>query len=132
MKCVIAGSRDIIDYDLLVLAIEISGVKWNISEVVSGKAPGVDTLGEIFAKENHIPIKEFPADWDRYGKAAGHMRNKQMANYTDIAICLWDGKSPGTKSMIKYMSMLSKPTFIYMMNGKYKWNHLENAWWLDE
>lgn len=132
MKCVIAGSRDITDYNLLLLAIEISRSSWLFSEIVSGKAPGVDTLGERYAEENEISLKEFPADWNRYGRAAGHLRNQQMAKYADFAIILWDGKSAGTKSMIKYMSDEKKPAFVYRMDGKYAWIGLEYAWWLDE
>ena len=42
----------------------------------------------------------FPADWDKYGKAAGYKRNGEMARNADALIAFWDGKSRGTKHMI--------------------------------
>lgn len=78
----------------------ISGLGWDISEVVSGTARGADRRGEAWANMNNISIKRFPADWDKYGKAAGHIRNAEMAKYADAAIIFWNGVSPGTRSMI--------------------------------
>jgi len=69
-------------------------------EIVSGKAKGADTFGEEFARVWSIPVKEFPADWDQYGKAAGHRRNYEMAKYADVLIAFWDGESRGTRDMI--------------------------------
>ena len=71
-----------------------------ITEIVSGGATGIDSLGEKYAKKNNIPVQLFPADW-RKGKWAGMERNKQMAQYANFLIAVWDGKSPGTLNMIK-------------------------------
>ena len=71
-----------------------------ITEVVSGCASGADTLGEQWAEAHYHKIKKFPADWEGLGKAAGHIRNDEMANYAGALVAFWDGKSPGTKSMI--------------------------------
>ena len=57
MKTIIAGSRDLTDYNLVKLAVEESG--FEIAEVVSGGARGVDRLGERWAKEHGVPIKRF-------------------------------------------------------------------------
>lgn len=98
MKTIIAGSRDITDYNIILAA--VLGFDKNITEVVSGGARGADALGEEWADNNRIPIKRFPADWARYGKSAGPRRNEQMARYADALIACWDGESKGTKSMI--------------------------------
>jgi len=98
MKVIIAGSRSIEDYNLLLEAISKS--EFWISEVVCGGARGADLLGERYAKENHIKLEMFLANWDAYGKRAGYLRNEQMAKYADCLIALWDGKSRGTKHMI--------------------------------
>lgn len=74
---------------------------FTISEVVSGGAKGCDTYGEAWAKVNNIEIRRFPADWDRYGKGAGPIRNEEMAQYAEALIAVWDGRSSGTKDMIK-------------------------------
>ena len=101
MITIIAGPRDCYDYELVVKAIEESG--FEITMVVSGKAKGVDTLGERWAKRNNIPVAEFPAKWDdleaegafvkegQYGKynaRAGFMRNGAMAEYADALIAI--------------------------------------------
>jgi hypothetical protein len=113
MKVIIAGSRHIIDRIGLVKAINQSGFK--ITEVVSGKALGVDKLGEAWARANDIAIKEFPADWTKHGNAAGPIRNSEMSKYADGAIILWDSKSKGTLNMIKNMVKQDKPYFIRMV-----------------
>lgn len=98
MKTIIAGSRTLIEYDLVKRAIEQSSVV--PTEIVCGGAKGVDTLGAQWAKENNLPIKFFYAQWDVYGKSAGYIRNEAMARYAEALIAIWDGKSPGTKHMI--------------------------------
>ena len=68
--------------------------------IVSGKANGADSLGEKYAKLKGYKVLEMPADWDKYGKSAGYIRNKEMAKIADGAIIFWDGKSKGSKHMI--------------------------------
>jgi hypothetical protein len=100
LKCIIAGSRHITDYDILEFAIKLCPFKDRIVEIVSGRAAGPDTLGEQYADNHSIKLKKFPADWDKFGKRAGYLRNEEMAKYADAAIILWDGTSKGTKHMI--------------------------------
>ncbi len=102
MKIIIAGSRDFNDYSLLKEKSNflLSKTTENI-EIVSGGARGADYLGEKYASENKLKLKIFPADWIKYGRGAGFVRNKQMAEYADALIAFWDGKSSGTKMMIE-------------------------------
>jgi len=99
MRTIIAGTRTIKEYESVERAIRLSG--FNITEVVSGTAIGVDRQGEIWAQKHDVPIKYFPADWMHEGKRAGYIRNQQMAKYADALIAVWDGKSKGTLHMIK-------------------------------
>jgi hypothetical protein len=101
MKVVICGSRNITDYALIVEAIRESG--FEITEVVSGCARGVDLLGERWAKENGIPIAQMPAEWEKHGKVAGFIRNREMVEYVGQdggVIAVWDGVSKGTTHTI--------------------------------
>lgn len=101
MKAIIAGSRDAIDYSHLLTAINAFNLTGKeITEVVSGTARGADKMGEKWAKENDIPVKRFPANWNKYGKSAGYRRNEEMAEYADYLIALWDFESRGTKHMV--------------------------------
>jgi hypothetical protein len=115
VKVIIAGTRSVDDYKLVVDTIQKSG--YNITEVVSGCATGVDRLGERWAIANSIPIKEMPADWTRFGKSAGPQRNKAMADYADAAIVIWDGESRGTRNMIENMIRRKKPYHIGMTSA---------------
>jgi hypothetical protein len=110
-KLVVAGGREFSDYDLLAEKLDnIRYVVWDQDiaddvEIVCGKARGADTLGETWAKKNHVGVKYFPANWNRqsdgsYDKAAGYKRNHQMAEYADALIAFWDGESKGTAHMI--------------------------------
>lgn len=117
MRLIIAGSRLITDYTILQYAIAQSDFS-NITEVVSGCARGVDTLGERWANESGIPIKEFRADWGRFGRAAGKYRNADMADYADAAIILWDGESKGTLDMIDKMRRARKRCEVYNELGQ--------------
>lgn len=89
MKTIIAGSRDIQNYVVVSALIAKSGFK--ISKVVCGTYWGVDLLGKRWAEENGIPVKEFPADWEKYGKSAGPRRNHAMARYADGLILIHHG-----------------------------------------
>jgi hypothetical protein len=120
MKVIIAGSRNIIWPSLIYETILWSGFAGKITEVVSGKAAGVDSIGEVWALEHGIPIKEFPADWSRFGKRAGHIRNAQMGDYSDALIAIWDGESRGTANMIDYMQKLNKPVYVRNLKGDIK------------
>lgn len=99
MKVIIAGGRDIHNYELVLSAIGES--EFQITEVVSGMASGVDTLAIQYATENNLPLKEFHAEWNEYKRAAGPIRNREMANYGEALIAIWDGESRGTKNMIE-------------------------------
>jgi predicted Rossmann fold nucleotide-binding protein DprA/Smf involved in DNA uptake len=111
MRTIIAGSRNIHDYDLVVQAVNASGIK--ITEVISGNAAGIDTLAIQYAIENNLPIGIFPADWDTHGRKAGPLRNAEMAENADALIAIWDGKSRGTASMINIASRKKLSVYVY-------------------
>jgi ABC-type enterochelin transport system substrate-binding protein len=100
MKVIIAGSRDFRSYDLLKQKCDEILLERDEVEIVSGTARGADKMGEFYASERGYSMKLFPADWDQYGKSAGYIRNKQMAEYANMLICFWDGQSKGTQHMI--------------------------------
>ena len=99
MKTIIAGGRDIHDYEVVLDAIKES--QFPISVVVSGGAKGVDALGERYAEEMNLPLHIYAADWEQHGRAAGPIRNRKMAENAEALIAIWDGKSRGTKNMIE-------------------------------
>ncbi|HXQ32489.1 MAG TPA: DUF4326 domain-containing protein [Anaerolineales bacterium] len=116
LKLIVAGSRTINDYDLVCRSIMDS--KFNILEIVSGHAIGVDQLGERFAKERNIPVKIFKPDWYPKGKehgffkVAGFVRNKKMGDYADALVAIIDNQSHGTTNMLEYMKKLCRMTYV--------------------
>lgn len=123
MKVIIAGSRTLNHYPTIKNNILSAFNKWMAEdqenwefyyrpEIVSGGAMGVDFCGELYAKDCGLNLKIFPAEWNKYGKSAGYIRNKQMAAYADALIAIWDGKSRGTKNMVEEMQKLNKLVYI--------------------
>ena len=109
MKIAIIGSRNV----------SISDIGRYISstdEIVSGGAAGVDTCAAEYANKNGIRIKEFLPQYERYGKAAPIVRNKEIVDYADKIIAFWDGSSKGTLSVIKYAQKKGKPCKIIICN----------------
>ena len=101
-KVIIAGSRSFNNYALL--SSRVSGILANIENpiIVSGTAAGADRLGERYAAEHGLQLLQFPANWEAHGKAAGFIRNQEMAENADALILFWDGKSRGSKNMLMH------------------------------
>lgn len=124
MKIIIAGSRDVTDYEVVRQAVIQSGY-WKMYgsklEVVSGTARGVDQLGEEFAQKNGLVCHRFPADWDTHGKAGGAIRNEYMGKFAKEhegrLLAVWDGKSRGTKHMIHFAKKIGLQGFVYRTDG---------------
>ena len=114
MKLAIVGSRTITNYESfkrLLFDLAISHNLFDI-EIITGGAKGVDSMAERFAIENEIPYKIFYPNWDRYGKKAGFLRNKEIVDYCDKLIAIWDGKSKGTKHSIDLAIKQNKLTLV--------------------
>lgn len=97
MKAIIAGGREFVPTDATWRFLDEAHARLGISEVVSGGARGADAAGERWAEMRSIQVRRFPADWDRHGKAAGPLRNQQMADYADALIAFPGGH--GTADM---------------------------------
>ena len=114
MKVIIAGSRSFDDYNFLRAKCDKALSSQTEVEIISGTANGADRLGEKYADEKGYAIKRFPADWDKYGKKSGYIRNEEMAKYSDALICFWDGTSMGSKSMIDLANKYKLKVKVYI------------------
>jgi len=114
MKVIIAGSRGVTELKQVEESMDLSAIDFSyITEVVSGAARGADRLGEEWAFDRNILTQVFYPDWEKYGKGAGYIRNRQMAKYADRLVAVWDGQSKGTKHMIDLMRAANKPVYIH-------------------
>ena len=106
MKVGIVGSREFKNYELFSDTMKqyLSDISW----VVSGGAPGADSLAEKWAKENKKMLTIYPADWLNLGKKAGYVRNTDIVKNSDMIIAFWDGKSKGTKHTIGLAQKMGK------------------------
>jgi len=98
MKLLVSGSRTIKDNLYVYQCLNKIAEKYGMpSEIIHGDAPGVDRLAASWGRVNHIKVTPRPAKWEIYGRKAGYVRNSQMVKECDKGVCLWDGKSKGTK-----------------------------------
>lgn len=133
MKLIVAGSRYLEDYFFVKSKLDaLLGLCSETEEItiISGrcdtgivtfitdegiKVYGADGLGERYAKENGYKVDAFPADWNKYGLAAGPIRNEQMASHGTHCVVFWDGKSKGSKNMVKCAKKAGLPTIEVMI-----------------
>lgn len=114
MKVLICGSRNFDNKELIRQVIDSLP---SDTVIIHGAASGADTIAGTLAKERGLKVVEFPADWKKYGRSAGPIRNKQMltesvpdrihAFYTDKS------KSKGTASMVKQAKRKGIEVFEY-------------------
>jgi hypothetical protein len=115
MRVIIAGGRDIrgvMANRLVEAAISACGWDNEITEVVHGNAVGIDTAADHVCSERW-PVIPVPAEWDKYGRSAGPIRNKKMADMADALIAIWDGNSRGTKNMIETAKKKGLKVFVH-------------------
>lgn len=123
---IIAGSRDFSDYNIVKKSLKNFLISKQTSDkpiIICGMARGADMLGYRLAKEFKLPLKEFPAEWNRFGKSAGYIRNEQMAKYAQehengVLFAFWDGKSKGTKWMIELARKYNLEIHIFNFEGE--------------
>jgi hypothetical protein len=128
VKVIIAGTRTIPEHigdELVEMATRMARLRgWEITEVVWGKARGIDNCGQRWAERNGIPWKPFAADWDSYPRVAGFMRNGQMADYGEALIAITTG-SGGTRDMIQKARARQMPMIVIAISGKPAWINQE-------
>lgn len=118
-RVIIAGSRHYADYSQLrdvcdnLLADKCQTYR---IVIVSGGAQGADSLGENYARERGYALKRYPAQWDKYGRAAGPIRNAEMARNADALVLFWNGKSRGSLNMKEEAEKIGLPVRTIMID----------------
>ena len=115
IKITVGGCRDFSDSEYIFKCLD-EYIKELCDEeiiIISGHCSGVDAIAEKYAEIKGFKTMIFPAEWDKYGRAAGPARNKKMVEASDIVIAFWDEKSKGTKSLINLAKKSGKALKIY-------------------
>ena len=104
VSLIVAGSRSFKDYDRMAKDLDYLLSKKDpedIEIVHGGCATGADALAAQYAAARGYRVTVFEAHWKAFGRAAGPMRNDEMAMYGHALVAYWDGESAGTKNMIR-------------------------------
>lgn len=113
MKLAVIGSRGFTNYGLMCMLLD----KLDIDEIVSGGAGGADKLAERYAQEHDIKLNVIPANWDKFGKSAGYIRNSDIWNASTSGIAFWDSKSKGTKHSFDIVKKQKKNLLVVEYNA---------------
>ncbi|MBQ7133091.1 MAG: DUF2493 domain-containing protein [Ruminococcus sp.] len=118
-KIAIGGCRNFHSYTILKRYVDIylSDIK-HTGEITifSGHCSGTDALAERNAEENNYSLELFPAQWNKYGRSAGPIRNEIMVAKCDYVIAFWDGTSKGTKNLIDNAVKYNKPLRVKLID----------------
>lgn len=102
MRIIVCGDRNWTDYKLILRTLK--GLEKGPHTIIDGKAPGADSLGHKAALALKWPYKRFRAEWEKYGLAAGPIRNERMKKEgkPDLVLAFHDDleHSKGTKHMV--------------------------------
>lgn len=120
MRLIIAGSRGA-QWDDVLSAVDFCRDNgpfnpYDAEEVVCGEAKGADREGKAWAIKNKKVVISYPAEWEFYGKRAGHIRNVQMGDYATHLLAVWDGESRGTQHMIDYATKKGLEVYVFRYN----------------
>lgn len=111
MKVLVCGGRDYNDYDRVRSVLDSVCDEFGLWDegtflpeditIIHGGARGADRLADEWAMANWVPIEEYKAEWDKYGKSAGHRRNQEMLDKAkpDLVIAFPGGR--GTADMVR-------------------------------
>jgi len=108
-RVIIAGTRTFQDYDLLCRKCDFFFANKRPTAIVCGEARGADSLGKKYAKEHNLQVDSFPADWNKYGKRAGYIRNREMAEH-----------ARGTQHMINLAKEYGLPYRVVLITSNAK------------
>ena len=102
MKILVTGGRDYADYEYLSGVLDGIHSLTGIDMIIEGGARGADSLARKWAITNYIPFKTYEADWKKYGKSAGHKRNRRMLDDSKADMVVAFSGGVGTAGMVAY------------------------------
>lgn len=83
--------------------------------IVHGASIGVDTIADSWAKSNNLETVIYKPNYKVYGKRAPLVRDEEMAEFCDVIICFWDGKSRGSKYTCDYGRKIGCKVIVHLI-----------------
>jgi hypothetical protein len=109
MKLLVAGGRDFQDKMLLNHWLDRYHRKYGKDLIIiQGCARGADLMAKEWAISRGVIYRNFPAQWGKYGKKAGYIRNAEMWKEAQMGIIFWDSISKGTGHSLVLSSIHNK------------------------
>lgn len=113
----VVGSRSFTDYSRFEREMDAIVPQGELVVIVSGGAAGADALAKRYAYEHRLYYNEFPAQWKKYGKKAGFLRNVQMHEFISRCknrrvVAFWDGISKGTEHSFQLSERYCNPLTV--------------------
>lgn len=123
VKIAIVGSRSILKHQAKHIRSYVARIaeKYPDATIVSGGAPGVDSIAEAAARTCGLKVEVFRPEWRKNGvfdKTAGFKRNKLIVDAATGVAAFWNGFSKGTKNTIDYAKSVGKTVVIYSLDGE--------------
>lgn len=118
MRILVTGSRNWTDREVIRKALRDAGQAAGRHPqgvvVVHGGARGADTIAGELAREFGCMVEVHPAEWTRYGKAAGHRRNaKMVVAGADVCLAFPLGESRGTRGCMRLAEAAGIPVVVH-------------------
>lgn len=125
LRLIICGGRSYQNRSELYRALDAVHAKRGIALVIHGGAAGADSLAEAWAFDRGVPARSYPANWGRYGKGAGPIRNGEMIRIEKPdGVIAFPGHS-GTKNMIDQARGAGIPVWEPVARRSFK----PASWW---
>ncbi len=100
IRLLVCGGRDFDDSRFVFEVLDRAASRRPIDVLIQGGAKGADRIAAQWAHARCVPYLTVPADWDQYGKAAGHIRNAKMLDMQPDSVVAFPG-GRGTADMVR-------------------------------
>lgn len=101
MRVLVTGGRDFKDRTTIYRELDKVHQAKEITLLIHGDARGADTGAKCWADLRGVDQVKCPANWTKYGNAAGSLRNSFMLDLFDPELCVAFPGGRGTTNMMK-------------------------------
>lgn len=117
MRLAIVGSRNFNDYKAFRRGVRRAFLQWglyyeDVDFLISGGCSGTDQMAEQWTKDHGLFIEVFLPDWNKYGKAAGPLRNSKIIDRATHVIAFPSKHGRGTQDSIRKSRIKGIPVYV--------------------